>query len=135
MTHPIKEIPPEIAPLIERLRELCMAMPGATEKMAWGEPTFRVKEKMFAMVDNNHHQSGRVAVVCPCPPGAREVLIGHAPHRFFVPPYVGHKGWIGARLDMPDTDWDELAMVLEDAWRMVAPAKFVAGLGKPASRY
>ncbi len=125
MAHPIKEITDEIAPIIERLRALCLALPGTWEKLAWGEPTFRVKDRMFAQVDNNHHGSGHIAVWCLSPPDAREILIENAPERFFVPPYVGPKGWIGARLD-GECDWDQVALVIEDAYRMVAPKKLLA---------
>ncbi len=133
MAHPIKPISAEIAPLIERLRQLCLALPETTEKLAWGEPTFRVKDRMFAQLDNNHHNSGHLAVWCPCPPGAREVLIDNSPEMFFVPPYVGPKGWIGVRLT-GDCDWDAVAMVLEDAWRMVAPPKLAATMEAAASQ-
>ena len=131
MTHPITIISPEAAPLVERLRRVCLSLPETWEKLAWGEPTFRVKERMFAQVDNNHHQSGHIAVWCPCPPGAREVLMANRPGQYFVPPYVGHKGWVGVRLD-GDCDWDGVAMVIEDAWRMVAPKKLLAEFGSPA---
>ena len=127
MAHPLKEITPELEPLIARLREICLALPETTEKLAWGEPTFRVKEKMFVQVDNNHHRSGHFAIWCPSPPDAREILVGNIPERFFVPPYVGGKGWIGARLD-GDCDWDQVALVIEDAYRMVAPKKVLAAM-------
>ena len=103
---------------------LCSA-PKATEKLAWGEPTFRVKDRMFAQMDNNHHNSGHTAIWCPCPPGAREILIANDPDHCYVPPYVGPKGWIGVRLDAT-SDWDAIAMVIGDAWRMVAPKKLLA---------
>ena len=77
-----------------KLRALCLALPEATEKEAWGEPTFRVGGKMFAMFTNNHHGDERIAVWCKAPPGVQEILVGAAPERFFVPPYVGHKGWV-----------------------------------------
>jgi len=114
-------------PLV-RLRQICLALPEATEKIAWGEPTFRVgATKMFAMFTDNHHGDGRVALWCKAPPGVQEMLVGAAPQRFYVPPYVGHKGWIGVRLDL-EVDWIEIADLVEDAYRMTAPKRLVAQL-------
>jgi hypothetical protein len=107
---------------IDRLREICLALPAATEKEAWGEPTFRVGGKMFAMFDNNHHDAGRIAVWCKAPPMIQETLVGSDPERFFVPPYVGPNGWVGVRLDVK-VDWDELARIVEDGYRMAAPKR------------
>src|SRR6266478_7244681 len=101
-------------PAIVRLREICLAMPEVFEKEAWGECTFRVAGgSMFAMTDHNHHNSGHIAVWVKAPPMVQEVLIGSAPARFFKPPYVGHKGWVGVRLDSK-VDWQELAGILKD---------------------
>ena len=76
---------------------------------------------MFA---NNHHHDGRIAVWCKAPFGFQEILVGSKPDRFFVPPYVGHRGWLGVRLDR-GLDWNELAGIAEDAYAEVAPAKLV----------
>ncbi len=97
MAHPHKYYDPE-GP-IKRLREICLALPETTEKEAWGECTFRVGGKMFAMTDNDHHDSGHVAVWVKAPPMVQETLAGSDPVRFFRPPYVGHKGalWLHAR--------------------------------------
>ncbi len=127
MAHPIKPIGPFVEPIIERLRTICLALPGATEKLAWGEPTFRAG-KMFAQFDNNHHNSGHVAVWVKGPPGAQDILVGANPKRFFVPPYQGPAGWIGIRLDDEEVDWDEVSAVVEDGYRMVASKKLVAEL-------
>jgi hypothetical protein len=108
--------------LIERLREVCLAFPGIIEKEAWGECTFRVDGgKMFAMTDNDHHQSGHVAVWIMAPPTVQETLVHSMPQRFFKPPYVGPKGWVGVRLNQ-DTDWDELTAILRDGYLISAPA-------------
>ena len=101
----------------DRLRAICLALPEATEKEAWGDPTFRVRDKIFAMQKIG---DGRVSVWCKAPPGAQEILIGADPELFFRPPYVGHKGWIGIRIDR-GPDWDEVAMLVERSYRMTAP--------------
>jgi len=109
---------------LARLREVCFSLPEVTEKEAWGEATFRVKEKMFAMVSNNHHNDGIVAVWCKAPLGMQELLIDADPERFYKPPYVGPNGWIGVRLDRK-VDWEELHGLLAEAWRMTAPKKML----------
>ena len=111
---------------LTRLRRLCLALPEAHEVEAWGEPTFRVRNRMFATYADaaSHHGKGRHAVWCKAAPGNQALMVRHHPDRFFVPPYVGPSGWIGVWLDA-DTDWPELAELLRDAWRLVAPKRLV----------
>jgi hypothetical protein len=119
-------VPP--APLA-RLRKLCLAFPDAHEVEAWGEPTFRVRNKLFAMhaAANNHHGGGRPAVWIKAAPGNQDLMVRTAPRRFFVPPYVGPSGWIGVWLDR-GVDWDELRDLLRDAYMLTAPKKLLAKL-------
>ena len=105
--------------LIHRLRAICLALPEAVEKEAWGDPTFRVRDKIFAMEKRG---DGRVSVWCKAPPGSQAVLVGADPERFFVPPYVGHKGWVGVRLDNKP-DWDEVGEIVRRSYRLVAPRR------------
>ena len=111
---------------LERVRALCFALPEATERLSHGAPTFFVK-KSFIMFLNDHHGDGRLALWCAAPEGAQEAMVGADPERFFRPPYVGVRGWIGVRLDIRP-DWHEIAGIVEDAYRAVAPAKLVAQL-------
>lgn len=119
---------------LERLRRICRALPEFAEKVAWGTPTFRVRDKMFGMFVDNHHGDGRVALWCKAPPGAQEILVGAAPARFFVPPYVGHNGWIGIRLDADEVDWEEVAEHLRESYRMTAPKRVLALLDEGRKR-
>ena len=114
---------------LPRCRKLALSLPEAHEVQAWGEPTFRVKNKIFAMYAhaNTHHGSGRNAVWCKAAPVNQRLMVDAAPERFFVPPYVGPSGWIGVWLD-GDIDWAELQDLLRDTWRMTAPKKLVAAL-------
>ena len=114
---------------LPRCRKLALSLPEAHEVQAWGEPTFRVKNKIFAMYAhaNTHHGSGRNAVWCKAAPVNQRLMVNAAPERFFVPPYVGPSGWIGVWLD-GNIDWAELQDLLRDAWRMTAPKKLVAAL-------
>ena len=120
----------EIDELVERLRGIALALPEATERESHGEPSWFVRGKrQFAMFADRHHDD-RVAVWLAAPLGVQEALIEEAPARFFRPPYVGVRGWVGVYLDLPgdEVDWDELAELLEDAYRMVAPKKLIAEL-------
>jgi predicted DNA-binding protein (MmcQ/YjbR family) len=107
---------------VDRLRAICLALPEAVEKEAWGDPTFRVREKIFAM---GKRGDGRISVWCKAPAGSQMVLVGADPQRFFVPPYVGHKGWIGMRLD-DGPDWGEVARVVRRSYRLIAPKRLAA---------
>jgi predicted DNA-binding protein (MmcQ/YjbR family) len=120
---------------LTRLRKLCLALPEAHEVEAWGEPTFRVRNKLFAMyaAADNHHGAGRPAVWCKAAPGNQSLMVRGAPGRFFVPPYVGPSGWVGVWLDR-DPDWAEVADLMRDSYRLIAPKKLLAVLdrkGKP----
>ena len=105
--------------LTARLRKICLALSEATEKEAWGDPTFRVRDKIFAMEKRG---DGRVSMWCKAPPGSQATLVGSDPDTFFVPPYVGSKGWIGMRLDA-GPDWDEVAAVVRRSYVLTAPKK------------
>ncbi|HEV7425660.1 MAG TPA: MmcQ/YjbR family DNA-binding protein [Thermoanaerobaculia bacterium] len=98
------------------LRKICLGLPDTEEKLAWGEPTFRVHGKLFAMFSNNHHGDGRIAVWCNAPLGAQQDLVAADPEHFFVPPYVGVGGWIGINLNTP-LPKGALAAILEQAYR------------------
>jgi hypothetical protein len=110
---------------LHRIREICLALPETSERLSHGAPTFFVRGKRaFLMVLTDHHGDGRFAVWCAAPAGLQDMLVGADPERFFVPPYVGHRGWLGVRLDR-GLDWDELAGIAEDAYAEVAPARLV----------
>ena len=110
-------------PLIAKLREVCLKMPEVFEKEAWGECTFRVAGgSMFAMTDNNHHGSGHLAVWVKAPEMVQEILVNSDPKRFFIPPYMGKKGWVGMRID-GKIKWDQAAAILKDGYLLSMPAK------------
>jgi hypothetical protein len=113
------------AQTLERLRGICLGLPETTERPSHGAPTFFVRGKRaFLMVLANHHGDGRFAIWCAAAPGTQQLLVDADPERFFVPPYVGHRGWLGLRLDR-GLDWDEVAGIAEDAFAEVAPPKLV----------
>ena len=101
-------------------------LPETTEKLSHGEPTFFVRKKVFAMFADNHHNDGHVAVWLPAPLGIQAILTGASPEKFFKPPYVGVRGWIGVELDRISDE--ELASHIREAWRLIAPKKLHAML-------
>src|SRR5436190_2231719 len=108
--------------VLAKLREICLAFPETSERLSHGAPTFFVRGKRaFLMVLTNHHGDGRFAIWCAAPNGMQKLLVDADPDKFFVPPYVGHRGWLGVRLDR-GVELEELTGVAEDAYAEVAPA-------------
>jgi hypothetical protein len=116
---------PQRQRVLGRLREICLALPETSERPSHGAPSFFVREKKcFLMLLDDHHDDGRFAIWCAAPPGNQELLVQADPERFFRPPYVGHRGWLGVMLH-GKVDWDELAGIVEDAFATVAPKKLL----------
>jgi hypothetical protein len=108
----------------KRVRRLCLALPEAAEQEAWGAPTYRIRKRIFAYYVDGHHQDGRVSVWCNAPIGVQEMLVRDDPESYFVPPYMGVKGWIGIVLDFVGDD--ALREHLVESYCMVAPKKLQA---------
>jgi hypothetical protein len=106
-----------------RLRAICLALPEAEERLTWGETNFRVRGKIFALVTG----TAEAAFVCKAPPGVQAILVGADPARFFLPAYVGHRGWIGVRL-AGGPDWDEIATLVRRSYSMTAPKRLAASI-------
>lgn len=112
----------------DRLQKICMALPEAEERETWDIPTYRIRGKIFALesaIDD------RRAVWCKAQAGSQELLVGADPDRFFVPPYLGHKGWVGMWLDTNShgrVDWKEVTELVRRSYRLIAPKKLVAKL-------
>ncbi len=101
---------------LERIRALCLALPETNERLSHGSPTFFIRDKRtFVMFHDNHHGDGRLAIWCAAPAGVQQALVDAEPEVYFRPPYVGHRGWLGVRLDR-GLDWEEVAGVVEDAF-------------------
>ncbi len=121
---------------LERVRRICSKLPETSERVSHGEPTFFVHKRVFVMFANNHHNDGRIAVWLPVPRGVRDGLIETAPPTYFIPPYVGGRGWIGIELGrIGDRD---LSFHIQVAWELIAPKRLLArvradaGPSKPA---
>jgi hypothetical protein len=113
--------------LLERARAICLALPEATEGGGVGNPSWRVRDRIFAMRHDAH--AGRWGIWVKAPRGAQAAIIGGDPDRFFVPPYVGVHGWIGISLEVPQ-DWDFVAELVEQGYRMTAPKRLIARLDR-----
>ena len=109
---------------LQRVRRICATLPETTEKLSHGEPTFFIRKKVFAMFSNNHHHDGHIAVLLPAPPGIQALLIENSPEKFYKPPYVGVRGWVG--IELGQISDEELASHIRQAWRLVAPKKLQA---------
>lgn len=109
---------------VERVRKICLALPETFEKLSHGEPTFFVRKKVFAMCSINHHNDGHVAVCLPAAIGIQEMLIAKDPRKFYRPPYVGVRGWVG--VELPRISDKELALHIREAWKLIAPPKMSA---------
>lgn len=107
--------------ILEKLRTICLALPEAVEAGGVGDPTFKVRDKIFAM---RHPMNDRPSLWCKAPPGLQEGLVASDPGRFFVPPYVGHHGWVGLWLDV-EMDWNHVAQLVQQSYRMTAPKRLI----------
>ena len=115
---------------LDRLRAICLALPEAEERETWGDATFRVRGKIFAM---QRRGDGRVSLWCKAPPGSQAILVEADPGRFFVPPYVGHKGWVGMRIDDDGPDRAEVAFLVRRSYGMTAPRRLAASVDGPVT--
>jgi predicted DNA-binding protein (MmcQ/YjbR family) len=119
--HPTPEDP------LQQLRRLCLALPETSERLSHGEPTWFVREKHVFVMFANHHHDDRLAFWCAALPHEQQARISSDPKRFFRPPYVGVRGWLGVWLDVP-VDWDEIADLAVGAYRLIAPRRLAASV-------
>lgn len=111
---------------LDRVRAICLALPEVVERPSHGSPTWFVRgKKTFVSYLDDHHGDGRLALWCAAPQGMQEALVAGEPEHYFRPPYVGHRGWVGVRLDR-GLDWNEIAGAIEDAYATIAPRSLVA---------
>lgn len=111
---------------LARTRKICLALPEASERLSHGTPTFFVRAKtVFTMYTEDAYDEPGPALWVPAPDGVQGELIDAEPARFFRPPYVGHRGWIGVRLDV-EPDWGEIEEIIRDGYRKVAPKRLSA---------
>ena len=116
----------------ERVRQICLGFPAAEEKLSHGAPAFHVRGRQFLTFVDDHHGDGRIAVWVKSTLEEQRRLVADNPTRFYVPPYVGVAGWVGVHVDEKNADWIELSILVEEAWRAIAPPKVLRGEVPPA---
>lgn len=110
-------------PRLARLTEICLRFPEAEREDSGEHAGFKVRKKTFAYFLNNHHGDGIVGLACKTLPGDNQALIAGDAARFYMPAYIGARGWVGLRLDLPQLDWDEVNELVSLSYRLVAPKK------------
>lgn len=116
---------------LEALRRICLSLPGTTERLSHGEPTWFIRDKKAFVMFADHHHNDRLAFWCAAPQGVQESFVSAEPAAFFRPPYVGHRGWLGVYLDVP-VDWDRMDDIVEQAYRTIAPKELIVELDQSA---
>jgi predicted DNA-binding protein (MmcQ/YjbR family) len=114
-----------------RCSRICLALPEATRSYNGEHAAFLVRKKTFAYYLDNHHGDGIVAIACKAAPGENADLAARDPARFYLPPYIGPRGWVALRLDAGRIDWDQVAELAEDSYRLVAPRRLAARIEAP----
>ncbi|MCU6713019.1 MmcQ/YjbR family DNA-binding protein [Paenibacillus sp. J5C_2022] len=110
--------------LFDRIRAQCLSFPGTSERMSHGAPSFFVNKKLsFVQYRVNHHGDGRIALWCSAPAGVQSMLTESYPDNYFIPPYVGHLGWVGLRLDR-NAAWSDISGMIGEAYQNRAPKKY-----------
>ena len=112
--------------LLERVSEICLALPETATKLSHGAPSFMVGGKMFAYFTDNHHGDGRTGVLVKTSGlEEQEMLLEAEPGLYYRPPYIGHKGWIGLRLDLGEPDWDHVGDRIAQSWELTVPRRLL----------
>jgi hypothetical protein len=126
---------PNVASRRKRLVELCLTLPEAAAEVAGATHlAFRVRKKIFGYYCNNHHGDGVIALWCKAPPGEQGRLVSDNPDRYFVPPYVGPRGWVGLRLDTRAVDWTAVKDLLFGSYYLTAPDALRRNVGRAPAR-
>ena len=113
--------PPAPRADLDRVTEICLALPEATREVHGQHATFRVRKKVFAYYLNDHHGDGIVSLACKALPGDNARLAAAQPSRFYLPSYIGPRGWVALRLDVGRVDWNEVAELVAGSYRLIAP--------------
>jgi hypothetical protein len=109
-----------------RLTKICLSLPESARQLSGHHAGFTVRKKTFAYYLDNHHGDGIIAVTGKVLPGDNEALIAAQPDRFYMPAYIGPRGWVALRLDRCTVDWDEVAELVKTSYRLVAPKRLAA---------
>jgi predicted DNA-binding protein (MmcQ/YjbR family) len=113
---------------LTRFTKICLALPEATRQMMGRHAGFHVRKKTFAYFLDDHHGDGIVGINCKVLPGDNAALVGSNPAKFYMPAYVGAKGWVGLRLDVGKVDWEEVEELVTHSYRLVAPKRLATAV-------
>lgn len=114
--------------LLTRLTQVCLALPEAARRVSGDHAAFLVRERTFAYFLNSHHGDGIIAIACKVLPGDNKVLVTAQPDRFYLPAYIGSRGWVALRLDQGQVDWDEVKELVTGSYALTGPKRLVARL-------
>jgi hypothetical protein len=117
---------PATNPILKRLTTLALALPETSRELSGSHASFRVRKKIFAYFLDNHHGDGLVAVTCKVLPGENSALAKAQPKRYYLPAYIGPRGWVALRLDLPKIDWSEVRDLLLTSYVLTAPKRLAA---------
>jgi hypothetical protein len=115
---------------LERVSKICSALPKSLREVLGKHASFTVGGKTYAYYLNDHHGDGIIGIACKVLPGDNEALVTAQPAKFYMPAYVGPKGWVGLRLDIAGVDWNEVAELVTGSYRLIAPKRLVAMVKK-----
>ena len=115
---------------LDRVSKICRELPKSVREMAGSHATFTVTGKTYAYYLNNHHGDGIVGIACKVLDGENGALIAAHPGKFYMPAYVGPRGWVGLRLDVPRVDWGEVAELVRGSYRLIAPKRLALGIAE-----
>ncbi len=119
-------------PRLARVTRLCLALPETTDERSGSHSTFRVRKKTFAYFLDDHHGDGVVAIACKTEPGVNHSLAAEDPHKYYLPAYIGPRGWVALRLDLGPIDWDEVEELIRGSYRRTAPPRLGSTVAPPA---
>lgn len=113
---------------LARLTKICVALPEATRQITGRHAAFYVRKRIFAHFLDDHHGDGIVGITCKVLPGDNTALIVSNPEKFYMPAYVGSRGWVGLRLDIGEVDWEEIEELVTHSYRLIAPKRLAAAV-------
>jgi hypothetical protein len=116
---------------LSRASRICLAMPEATREVHGSHASFLIRKKVFVYFMNNHHGDGIVSIACKALPGDNAALVAAQPDRFYLPAYIGSRGWVALRLDVGAPDWEEVGELIAGSYRMTAPKRLALSVKVP----
>lgn len=115
-------------PRLARVSKTCLALPEATRQDLGSHASFLIRKRPFVYFLNNHHGDGIVSIACKALPGDNSALVASQPDRFYLPAYIGPRGWVALRLDVGEPDWEEVRELIAGSYRLIAPKRLALSI-------